>query len=350
MGPRRETHATWTTPVLPTHPGPRLAARIPELMLPREPGNDGHIQWQDLTAACMHAMRRGNFEAAWAISDRVLAARVGRDSTLPRHQQCVWNGSPLAGRHVLVRCHHGLGDTIQYARFLPQVAGFAREVTVSAQSMLLPLLAAMPDWRGRLLPLHGGLPDAQYDVDLEIMELPHALRTSLATLSAHTPYFDVVPAPPVAPDRLQVGVVMSAGAWDPRRSIPALLLAPLARLPGVALYNLQPGVDVPWAQDASNADILESAARVRSLDLVISVDTMMAHLAGALGVPTWVLLNAESDWRWMDGQDHSPWYPGARLFRQPDPGNWGAVVDELTERLARRAGAAPPETVLHTTS
>lgn len=315
-------------------------------MLLQAPNDDGGVRGRDLAAAWIRAMRQGDFEAAWAISDRVLASSVGRDSTLPQHQQSIWNGSSLDGQRVLVRCYQGLGDAIQYSRFLPQLAQVAREVTVWAQAMLVPLLACMPDWRGRLLPLHDGVPEVEYDVDIEIMELPHALRTSLATLPAQTPYFDVVPALPLSPDKLQVGVMASAGTWDPRRCIPSALLAPLGNLPGVALYNLRPGARVPGALDASTADVLQTAARVASLDLVISVDTMMAHLAGALNVPTWTLLHAECDWRWMEGRDDSPWYPSMRLFRQPEPGNWSAVVDELTERLAfhepTRGDGLPP--------
>ena len=293
---------------------------------------------RDFAAAWQRAMRSGDFEAAWAIADRVLASDAERDWSLPRHQQRIWNGRPLAGQRVLVRCYHGLGDTIQFARFLPQLARLAREVTVWAQPALLPLLARLSNWQGRLLPLHDGTPEVHYDVDVESMEVPHALRTTLATLPAEVPYFDVARAPrlPAECSSVQVGVVTGCGDWEPRRAVLPALLAPLATLPGVALFNLQPGARIPGAVDVSTLDVLATAARVRALDLVISVDTMMAHLAGALGVPTWTLLQAHADWRWMEHRDRSPWYPTMRLFRQPSPGDWPTVVDQVIERLRGR--------------
>ena len=288
----------------------------------------------ELAAAWMAAMRRGDFARAWEIGDHVLARRLaaGPGRHLPRHQQSVWEGRPLEGRRVLVRCYHGLGDTIQFARFLPRVAGLARELIVWAQPALLPLLETMPRF-GRLLPLHDGTPAVDYEVDLEIMEIPHALRITLATLPTRVPYF-AVPAAPRFSDRFSVGIMAQAGAWDRRRSVPAELMASLGNLPGVALFNLQPGAAIPGAIDASAEDILVAASRVRALDLVVTVDTMMAHLAGALGVPTWTLLQADADWRWMEGRTDSPWYPTMRLFRQSQPGDWGPVVAQVLAALA----------------
>jgi hypothetical protein len=168
------------------------------------------------------------------------------------------------------------------------------------------------------------------------MELPYALRTTLATLPAEVPYF-AVPTAPRLSDRFSVGVVAQAGEWDPRRSVPTELIASLGSLPGVALFNLQPGATIPGAIDASAEDILVAASRVRALDLVVTVDTMMAHLAGALGVPTWTLLQADADWRWLEGRADSPWYPTMRLFRQPRAGEWEPVLREVLAALAPRA-------------
>jgi hypothetical protein len=293
-----------------------------------------HAAEADLAATWQRAMRRGDFEAAWAIGDQVLASGAARDWSAPRHQQRVWDGRPLAGQRVLVRCYHGLGDTIQHARFWPRLARLASEVTVWAQPALLPLLARLVGWQGRLLPLHDGAPDIEYDVDVESMEVPHALRITLDTLPAVVPYFDVAPAGRLsAPGRLKVGVVTGCGDWNPGRAIPPALLAPLAALRGVALYNLQPGATLPGAVDASSPDVLAAAACVRALDLVISADTMMAHLAGALGVPIWLLLPTDADWRWLEHRDDSPWYPTMRLFRQPHPGDWASVAERVIARL-----------------
>lgn len=139
---------------------------------------------EDPGAAWMALMRRGAWSAAWRLSDAALAARKGaRDWTLPRHLQAVWDGTPLGGRRVLVRCNHGLGDTIQFARLLPALQAIAREVTVWAQPSLIPLLATL---RGppRLMALHDGAPEGDWDAEIEIMELAHALRLDPARRAA----------------------------------------------------------------------------------------------------------------------------------------------------------------------
>jgi hypothetical protein len=286
------------------------------------------------SGAWQEAMRRGDFAAAWAISDSVLAERVagGPCWDRPRHEQWVWDGRPLAGQRVLVRCYHGLGDTIQFARFLPLLAGLCREVTVWAQPALMPLQQRMRS-PVRLLALHDGAPDVAYDVDIEIMEIAHALRMTLETLPREVPYLCVDPAP-LAASATNVGVVAAAGGWDARRSVPPQLMATLAQVPGIRTYSLQLGSAVPGAEDISTPDFLDLAARMRGLDLVVTADTMAAHLAGALAVPTWTLLMADADWRWMSDRNDSPWYPTMRLFRQPRPGAWDAVVARVREALA----------------
>ena len=289
-------------------------------------------------------MRRGDFAAAWAISDAVLRARAGVPCWhWPRHLQYVWDGTPLAGKRVLVRCYHGLGDTIQFIRYAPLIKAMAREVIVWAQPALLPLLRTV---RGidRLLPLHDGTPEVEYDVDVESMELPYVFRTTLATIPAEVPYLHVAPAALPRHGRLAVGVVWAAGDWEhERRSIPFPLLAPLAAVPGVVLYMLQrgpvldqyhPGIGILAGSD----DVVETARLMRALDLVISVDTMPAHLAGALGVPVWTLLDAAADWRWLEGRVDSPWYPTMRLFRQEYPGAWEAMIARVVGALGRGLG------------
>ena len=291
------------------------------------------VEQKDLAARWMAAARAGDFAAAWRISDRALAVRVGTTCWhLPRHEQWVWDGRPLQDRRVLVRCYHGLGDTIQFARFLPALGGVAREVVVWAQPQLLPLLRTLPG-RRELLPLHDGSPDTDYEVDLEIMELPHALRTTLDSLPAQVPYFRVPPAPRLAHE-LSIGLVARAGDFNAWRSAPAELLVWVAQDLPVARFGLQLG-GLPGTIDISSTDVLTVAARVQALDLVITVDTMMAHLAGALGVRTWTLLAEPADWRWMDERTDSPWYPCMRLFRQPSPRDWAAVIGAVREALRR---------------
>lgn len=299
------------------------------------------------------AMRRGDFATAWAVSDAVLRARAGRppDPGVPRHFQNVWTGAPLAGRRVLVRCYHGLGDTVQFIRYLPRLRAIAARVIVWAQPALLPLLGASAGRLGidRLLPLHdGGAPDADFDVDVEIMELAHVFRTTLGTVPTTVPYLYAEPAPGLKePGRLAVGLVWRAGDWDERRSVPAAELAPLARVPGVDWHVLQRGAAALAAPrpaglgQVSGSDRVEAVASVmRGLDLVISVDSLPAHLAGALGVPVWTLLPSLADWRWLEApREDSPWYPTMRLFRQPAPGAWGPVVARVAAALTERAAA-----------
>ena len=294
---------------------------------------------EDPGARWMRAMREGRWAEAWALSDEALRSRAGAPSWhLPRHQQWVWDGTPFDGRHVLVRCYHGLGDTLQFARLLPALRARAATVTVWAQPALLGVLATAPGI-DRLRPLHDGAPDVPYDVDVESMELAHALRVTPEALPGAVPYLHVPRAARETDGRLHVGLVWSCGDWNhAQRSIPFAELAPLFAIPGIAVHVLQRGPalgDCPstlGVHDGSD-DVLAAARRVRALDLVLSVDTMMAHLAGALGVPVWVLLPHAADWRWMDDRDTSPWYPTAHLVRQPAPGDWPAVIAAVVARL-----------------
>jgi hypothetical protein len=294
----------------------------------------------------MRHMRAGRFEQAWRISDRVLRERGRVESPgVPRHLQAIWDGSPVAGRRVLVRCYHGLGDTIQFIRYVPLLATTAAEVLVWAQPALLPLLTAIPGI-ARLLPLSDGHPGVQrgvdYDVDVEVMELPHVFRTTLATIPAPVPYLHAEPWP-MRGRRPAAGLVWRAGEWGPQRSVPFGLLAPLLQLP-VTWYVLQgaPGISECPADvgiRAGTHDLVEAARVISSLDVLITVDSMAAHLGGALGARVWTLLAHEADWRWMEERSDSPWYPGMRLFRQPSPGAWHQVIAEVAGHLRRLAAS-----------
>ncbi len=324
-----------------------------------------------------HAMRCGNFEEAWRISDAVLSRRAGVPCFhLPRHEQYLWNGESLAGKRVLVRCYHGLGDTIQFIRFVAPLRKITREVIVWAQPALIPLLrsAAGID---RLLPLHDGVPDASWDTDVELMELPHVFRTTLDTLPCSVPYLAIgdgtapaahdAPRPCHSPNhanndpravlernrprgtRLRVGLVWQSGGWDDRRSLPTAKLAPLIQVGGIEWVALQqgPALDewpAKWGRIASTNNVIELARRMRDLDLVLSVDSFPAHLAGALAVPTWTLLHSDPDWRWMLGRNDSPWYPGMRLWRQERAGEWGPVIARIAQALGEHHSPQEAET------
>jgi hypothetical protein len=295
------------------------------------------------------AMRVGEFEQAWAITDRDLAAGwPGRHDKHkgPRHLQRIWHGEALRNRRVLVRCYHGLGDTIQFSRFLPHLADIAGHLTVWCQPELLPLIERVAGV-DRAMPLHDGVPDVDFEVDIEIMEIPHAIRAGRDLIELRTPYLTLPPRS--APrsvlwqDTLAVGLVWEVGNWDKRRVIPAHLLGRLHGR-GIELYSLQRGVALSEAEsigarDVSTPDIVDLAYRMRELDIVVSVDTMAVHLAGALGYEPWVMLHADCDWRWPSRGGASLWYPRAKLFHQRRAGGWEDVIDDVAAALANRIRA-----------
>lgn len=284
-------------------------------------------------------MRRGDFAAAWSISDDILRRRVSDGDVCddwPRHMQFVWRGKTLTGQRVFVRCYHGLGDTLQFVRLLATPRLRAAEVILWAQPQLLTLLRTV---RGidRLLPLHEGEPDLDYDVDVELMELPHALRLDMADLPGPLPYIYVSGPKPPRGTLQRIGVCWQSGDWRTERSVPPEILRPWLSLRGIRWFNLTyppQASELPAAPIACR-DLAEMAVRLRLLDLVITVDTMVAHLAGALGIPVWLMLDHDPDWRWMSGRNDSPWYPTMRLFRQSSPGDWAGVIDEIRRELLR---------------
>jgi hypothetical protein len=236
-------------------------------------------------------MRRGEFEAAWRVSDALLEARRGQTCWhWPRHFQCVWEGTSLDGRRVLVRCYHGLGDTVQFIRYAPLLSDIAAEVIVWAQPCLIPLLATVSGI-DQLVPLHEGEPEVDYDVDVEVMELPYVFRTAVQTIPSRVPYVFAPPRGTKRPLSRSVGVVWKAGGWDERRSLSAAMMATLNEVPGIDLRVLQnhaaagewPG---PITQLQRAEPVTELTRAILDLDLLITVDSLTAHLGGALGVPT----------------------------------------------------------------
>ncbi len=275
-------------------------------------------------------MKRGDYQAAWQLSDAVRSASdpaTRDDPTLPYHLRWVWDGRALDHRHVLVRCYHGLGDTLQFARYLPALRRRAASVSVEAQAELLPLLTSLPGI-DRLIGFDPAHPVPPAERDIEIMELAAALRIEPALLPP--PYLQ---SSPVASGfDGAIGLCWQAGGWNPDRSIPAALFAPLTCHPCVTLCPGPTELAVLNPAGCPTA-IADTARLLVSLRLVITVDTMIAHLAGALNVPTWLLLKHDSDWRWMKDRSDSPWYPSMRLYRQPAPGDWATVLSRVAADL-----------------
>ena len=278
---------------------------------------------------------RGDFLTAWGESDAIEL----RGKPDPNR---FWNGQPLDGQRVLIRCLHGLGDTIQFVRYLPRLRQIAAKVTLESQPALKPLLllSGLADH-----VITWGEAEGDWDQQVEIVELPRIFRTTVETIPSRIPYLTVPPEPPLASSPLRVALVWAASAYDISRSVPFSLLSRLCHLPGIEFFSLQAGEErAELAQCGApvrdlfepSGSILAAAQRLMRMHLLITVDTMMAHLAGALGLPVWTLLPAQADWRWMLERRDSPWYPSMRLFRQPEPGSWEPVLHQVESELRKQ--------------
>jgi len=271
---------------------------------------------------------------------------VNREDPQRRFTQPRWNGEDLRGRAILIHAEQGMGDVIQMMRYAPLVAARGGKIILECHAPLKRLLAQMPDAmevvaRGQTLPA--------FDVHLPIMSLPGIFHTTPQTVPLNIPYIrpDAAEAgawrqriDPLGLGR-KVGLVWAGQPIPPGRSIPANELAPLAQASGVRLISLQIGgaerPNLPSMIDWTDqlTDFADTAALMANLDLLITIDTAAAHLAGAMGKPAWVLLSHEPDWRWTLSGESSRWYATARLFRQPSLGDWDSVIDRLRGELER---------------
>lgn len=319
----------------------------------------------------MILLNSGNFREGWREYEYrwetpAFSAYKKRPFGKPR-----WRGEPLAGQRILLHAEQGFGDTIQFARFIPQVAAEAAEVYLEVPAPIQTLLAPL------LLPGHiivRGEPLPDFDFHCSLISLPFALDLDFESIPSQ-PYLSVPPSAREKARRalhaatgelsaherpaLHVGLSWRGNAshrWDQVRSLRPAQLAPLAAIPGVQFVLLQKDArpeelaslppELPLAQLSPENlhGFLNTAAVIQELDLIISIDTVTAHLTGALGKPLWLLLPAFYDWRWHSHLNHSPWYPSARLFRQHEPGIWTQAIHqlaaELTESAAERAKSA----------
>ncbi len=230
-----------------------------------------------------------------------------------------WTGESLAGRTLLIWPEQGLGDEIQLARYVPLLVARAAEVVLVCSPPLVRLFAQLG---ARVIALEPQTQVPRADFFVRAFSLPLRLGSTLENLPS-APYLRAPPGPRTG----GVGFVWRGGAAHPNdasRSLPSPdLLAPLGEV--ADLVDLQ----------QPHGDFLDTASRVQGLDLVITVDTAMAHLAGALGFPCWVMLPCHrTDWRWLTGREDSPWYPSLRLWRQTERGDWSGVVARMRQALA----------------
>lgn len=307
-------------------------------------------------------LRLGQFEAGWPHFEW----RRRRAAKLPLHRpfrQKLWRGEDLTGRTLLVHDEEGFGDTLHFSRYLPLAARHCDRIVFETRPELLRLLrlslggervAVIPRVAGTGgYPGVGGLPETDFQVPL--MSLARLFGTRLETIPAETPYLRADPTDlRTWADRLAglkrplvalVWAGQNAYLMNAERSMTLGRLAPLGQIAGLTWLSLQLG---PAAAEAAAPplglvlhdvtgeirDFAESAALLANIDLLVTVDTAAAHLAGALGTKTWLLNRFQPDWRWLVKREDSPWYPSLRQFRQDETGDWDSVIPRLAEALA----------------
>ena len=306
-----------------------------------------------LTRLRLGDWRRGwaGYEARW---------RFREVHPTPLHFRCPrWKGEPIEGKRLLLYAEQGLGDAIQFCRYVPLAVARGAKVILQVHAPLERLMRSLAPVRAGLVELARlGEEPPPFDLECPLMSLPAVFGTTVETVPWTGAYLgpestqnehgaDVVL--PQTHRGLRVGVNWAGNPRykaDAQRSMRLQTLLPLLRLPGVQWVSLQKGEPAKELEhlpaavrvcDASSGDcdLADTAARIASLDLVITTDTSIAHLAGAMGWPVWILLPHLSDWRWMQDIDTTPWYPAARLFRQDAPGDWEAVVRQVSAALIR---------------
>jgi tetratricopeptide (TPR) repeat protein len=284
---------------------------------------------------------RGDFANGW----RNYEWRFEQKARPRIFPQPLWRGQPLHGARILLHAEQGLGDSLQFLRFVPMVQAAGGEVVLDIPARLRRIAELLP---GLAALVDTGAPLPPFDWHCPLMSLPLAFDIAAETIPCRVPYLSVpedarrTAASLSWPSAgLRVGLVWGGNPEhrkDRIRSLPLALLEPLFAVPGARFFSLQMGA--PAAQLATvqakiadlgavTGDMADTAAQIAQLDLIVAVDTSIVHLAGALAKPVWVLLSAVPDWRWLLHRNDSPWYPTARLFRQPKLGDWASVVAEV---------------------
>lgn len=302
----------------------------------------------------MALLLNGEFALGWPEhSWRFGCAEQQQRSAHSRFSKPQWDGSDFTDKTLLVHAEQGLGDTVQFVRYLPMVKAKGGRVLVSCQPDLHRLFANLAGVDALLADARDFSVDAPFDMHVSLLELPHLFGTELDSIPQQVPYLtvdaDQVAAwrPRIATDRFNVGLCWAGRPTHPNdrnRSVTLATFAPLARVPGVTFYSLQKGVAaaqlhqppagmelIDYSGDLH--DFTDTAAFIMNLDLVISVDTAPVHVAGALAKAVWTLLPFAPDWRWLRDRQDSPWYPTMGLFRQPRLGDWEAVMEQVAQSL-----------------
>lgn len=306
----------------------------------------------------------GQYERGWAAYESRFRMKSFK-ANVPDVHRALWNGKPIGAKRLLVHVEQGFGDTLQFCRYLPLLrarTGEAAEITFLTEPALHPLMKRLP---GVDRVVHLQMTDVAvgYDLQVPLLSLPHRLGTVLETIPAQVPYLQVPEGreralPKSAHARLSVAFVWAGRpnhSDDRYRSIPLQRFEPLFEVEGVDFHSLQLGprrgdlsayLDRPHLFDHGDdlGDFADTAAILQAADLTISVDTSVAHLAGALGRPVWTLIPYGGEWRWLRGLETTPWYPTMRLFRQRTIGDWTGVIARVKAALRRLAEDPPAGT------
>ena len=293
------------------------------------------------------ALLQGDFITGWFNFQWRFKSKGMRNRTYPHlYTLPRWQGEPFPGRRLLVHCEQGFGDTIQFSRFLPHAKALGGEVTFQLQTPLLPLFRTFPGVDRIELLTDDQAEGSDHDLYVPLLDLPMCLETTVETIPATVPYLSPEHGrihqwrQDINGDLLKIGMVWAGNQQhnnDRNRSCPIEKMLSIGEVDWVKRYSLQKEMsdndhdiivnrtDITPVGDRLT-DFGETAAAIACLDLIITVDTAIAHLSGAMGKPTWVLLPYLPDWRWMTVRNDSPWYPTIRLFRQPQPGDWDSVM------------------------
>jgi Flp pilus assembly protein TadD len=300
-------------------------------------------------------LSQGDFDAGWRDFEwRFRCSNYPQRRGVPLGDMPRWDGSPLAGRRLLIYAEQGLGDTLQFIRYVRRLEQRGDDVVVEVPGVLLPLLTAS----GFRNLVAAGSPPPRCDVQIPLLSVPGLVGLPPEAIGVTIPYLTADPRRLHAwreqlgnSRRLRIGIVWqgrTSYAFDRVRSIPLTAFAPLAQVEGVELISLQKNAgseqiaalggrftvnDLGSRLDSDGGAFMDTAAVMSNLDLIITSDTAAAHLAGGLGLNVWLALSTPAEWRWLYQRADSPWYPTMRLFRQPREGDWAGVFELMKREL-----------------
>jgi Tfp pilus assembly protein PilF len=316
---------------------------------------DGHL------ALAQNLLAMGDFAPGWLEYEWRNETEAGKN-TMPKMTSAHWNGMRIPKGRILLVGDQGYGDTIQFARYIPRVAELCEEVVLGCSAEMGPILRDIP---GVKQYCHRWNDVPGHAAHCRLSTLPYLFQTSMDTIPATVPYLKADPAriafwrdklaAQLPPGRRRIGLAWTGRPTHPndrRRSLPLERLRPIAQAGDAVFVSLQkpmPARDLPTMAmfpgmtDLANdlSDFGETAALMENVDMIITVDTAMGHLAGALGRPVWIMLPKAADWRWLLDRSDSPWYPTVRLFRQRMPGAWDELLAQVARALSQELRSAP---------